>query len=450
MKKKIKIETIGTIELKPTIDKFSRSQEDYIRALELSVQSLQFEVERLRNNPKEKIVKEEITKDSIVSHSFFSCYTKEDVHKLILKLFAKQFNILESSLFFYNSKKKLMPAIPEGFSAGFNEQISHLEEQGIIDWVLYTNDVEIIPNPEDKRGKPTNFILVPVVIRGEKHSIFIAKTTSSKNSFDKSKLNNLMKSIEDAAVAIDNLQSLDEISEMNKRLSALNRQMLESSRLASIGELAGSIARDIESPLSIIMGNINLIESGVGDRKRRIQIIKEQTEKISEINNRLANIAESTQSDIKPSPINLIELMEEVLLFSSSQLQKEGIIITKDYEALELSVFGMRSQLEQVFLNIFLTSKTTMPEGGKINVNILRSRNETVQINIIDSGIGFSEAQLEGIFEPHYSSKQEFTGKGLYVAKNLIEQHKGSISVYSTEERGTTYKVVFPAYERYL
>jgi signal transduction histidine kinase len=450
--KKAKNDITVSKDLKPSVENFGRTQEDYIRELELSVQILQHEVEDLRGQPQppKKALEPVKTNESKSSINFSSCKSKEEVIKLILKNFTKEYSILESCLFYYDSKKKLVPAIDQGLSSKFIEQSKHLEEQGIIDWVLEINDVEIIPNPEDKPGKATSFVLVPVTIRGLKHSVFIAKSGKNNSNHDKLKLKKLMSAIEKAAIAIDSMRGKDEIIEMNKRLAALNRQMVESSRLASIGQLAGSIARDIESPLSIIMGNINLLESEVGNPKRRLEIIKEQTEKISEINKRLADISETTQSDNMLSPVKIKELLDEVLLFSESQLQKDGITISREYEKEELTIYGYRSQLEQTFLNLLLCSKGTMPDGGKLGISIIKGRNETVQITINDNGIGFSSEQLENIFEPHYSSRQEYTGKDLYLVKNLIEQHKGSISVYSTEEKGTTYKVTFPAYERYL
>ena len=229
----------------------------------------------------------------------------------------------------------------------------------------------------------------------------------------------------------------------------LNRQMFHSSRLASIGELAGTIAVEIDTPLKIIKGHLQLLKSGVGEAERRYEIINRQIELVDKIIKRLSSISKFSVNDISPSFIILENLIDDVILFTNSQLQRDNIKVEKDYENSGVSVLGTKTQLEQVILGLLLNARDMMPEGGKITINIFKNKNNSVNITISDNGIGISENELQDIFEPYYSDKTGINslGTNLYLVKNIIEQNKGILSVTSEVGKGTTYKITLPIYK---
>ena len=277
--------------------------------------------------------------------------------------------------------------------------------------------------------------------------MFAAKTYRDSNSFNKQTFNELSSVIEYAATAIDNLRSSDEIIRMNSRLSALNQQMLQSSKFATIGELAGAFAWEIDTPLQIIKANLQLLHSGVGDSQRRLQIITEQVGKITEVNKRLSNLALSPPSELSPSPFKLCSLIDEVLLFSGSHLQRDDIKVEKVYENTNIQILGFKHQIELVLLNLLLYARNTMPEGGLITIGVFNFNKNKVLVSIADNGNGINENEIEHLFEPTVQSSKNFGfNSGLFFIKNIIQQHKANFSVVSEVGKGTTYKIIFQLY----
>ncbi|MGA2298088.1 MAG: ATP-binding protein [FCB group bacterium] len=429
-----------------------QSQSDYIRALEMAVQLLQREVENLRSQNKTEDNTKSIKKidaEPKPEFNFNECKTNNEVLSKLHDSFSGQFSIIESNIYFFTPLKRLTPVSDSETSTTLNNFTNHFEEEGIIDWVIERKSPNVIPNlGEEPEGIRTYFILVPLFLRGNAIGMFIARTSREPSTFALEDMNILKAISESAAIALDNIRSSEEIFNMNKRLSTLNKQMFYSSRLASIGELAGTIANEITNPLGIIKGHFKLLESGVGEQNMRYKIINKQIVLIDEIIKRLSAIAESSSADIPPSVINLANLADEVLLFTNSQLQRDNIKVEKEFDSTEITILGIKTQLEQVLLGILLNARDSMPDGGKISISIYK--NKTANITISDNGIGISENELNDIFEPYYSMRpdKKSLGTNIYMIKNIIEQHKGILSVNSEVGKGTSYKITLPLFKQ--
>jgi len=211
-------------------------------------------------------------------------------------------------------------------------------------------------------------------------------------------------------VAIDNIRSAEEIQKMNRRLQELNRQLLQSAKLASLGELAATVAHEINNPLQILLGHVQLLENGIGDPKARIRIIKQQVYRIRDITQHLLQLARSIPSESPPEPVNVVQVLRSVLSFLSAQLQRDGIELVTEFEMAECWVLGNALQLEQVFM------------------------------------IGIPEEHLPKIFDPFFTTKPpgKGTGLGLAIARDIILNHHGHISVSSEVGKGTSVRILLP------
>ncbi len=452
MTKKQKSANLNVDELLPAVDSFTSDREEYIRALEMSVQLLQREVEHLRSQKntgeKEDQEKEDESSPSRETINLYK-YSLNDreIISRIKDQISENYSVLESDLFYFSSGKNLIAASDTDLSPKFREYVKKFEEEGIIDWAIENEDVTIIPNLSDEEGlNMIYFILTPLFLRGNAIGIFIAKTGREKDTFSDDEKERIKMLMEYAAIALDNIRSSEEIARMNRKLNALNNQMMRSSRLASIGEISASIANEIENPLQLILGHLNLIETGVGDTPRRLEIIKDEIYKINEITKHLSDLSHKPYNDKSPKRIQICQLIEEVLLFSAYQLQRDGIKVEKEFEDIEITIRGFQSEIEQVILSLILFSRDMMPDGGNITIAAFRSDTGNVHLSLADTSRGMSKEKIIRLFDPYArdSESEDIHDSSLYIVKNIIEDNGGKITVYSEEDKGTTFKIVFP------
>jgi signal transduction histidine kinase len=142
------------------------------------------------------------------------------------------------------------------------------------------------------------------------------------------------------------------------------------------------------------------------------------------------------------------QIFEDVLKISSSQFQRDGISIETKYEDPNLRLFASKAQLQQAFLNILFFSRDTMPEGGKISIVVSNYKNKYINVLISDNGNGIDEKFVTKCFDPTFSDHYGETKikRGLFLVKNMVEQHNGNISVLSEVGKGTAFRLSFPIF----
>lgn len=381
-----------------------------------------------------------------VNISFLGLASVKEVYILLQEILLKNFSIVENNIFYYNEEKNLISFFDSSITGFLISTLKKLEESGIADWALEKKEISSIPDLDAKEGEESSLlILIPIILRAGDYGLFIAKQNSDfpLSSMQLSELKSIVYS---AAISLDNIRGYNKVSDMNERLSVLYEQIIKSAKFATIGELAASFAWEIDTPLQVIRANLRLIESGVGNLKRRVEIINEQMDRISEVNQRLSNLAFSNPNDIIPSQVNIAALIEEILLFTSYQLQKEDIKIEKDFEDASVEILAYKPQLQLIVLNFILNAKDTMPDGGVLTIGIFKTKARFITLSFTDTGKGFDEAELSQIFEPTFIPKlsSKNIGAWLFLAKSIITQHNGSISVFSEVGKGTTFKILLP------
>lgn len=437
----------------PQFLNYFKSQEEYISMLEMSIKLLQREVDNLRNSIKLQDMTVDLNKRTIkVFNKFFnafnSCTNLGKIAKKLHQMLSVYYPIIESNLFLISPDKSIIPAVDKEMHL-VNAIYNKLAEKDIFQKVL---DAKIPTQIERINISGNNFfnvIILPIVLRNVTIAFFIAINDEKISNFGTEEIENLNLIAHSAAIVIDNIRSMEEISQMNQKLNLLNNEIFQSNKYASIGELASMILQEIQSPLKVVMGNFKLLENGVGNKKRRMQIVREHLEKVQTIIEKLSSLMLYQAIDNKPTIIDICSLIDEILLFSSSQLLRDGIIVDKFYSEKGLQTLGIKTQLEQVILNIILNARDNLIDGGIIRVNVDKTKNNMIMIKISDNGSGIAENDLACIFEPFKKIKNGNcnVGLGLYLAKSIIEQHQGSISVNSFVNKGTVYKIKLPFYQ---
>jgi len=196
-------------------------------------------------------------------------------------------------------------------------------------------------------------------------------------------------------------------------------------RLSAIGELSARVAHDLRNPLGIIKNAVELIELSSNDEtdeklKKRINMIKKATERMSRQITDVLDFVRTRPLQLEKK--SLITILESSL----KSTVPESVKITNPKK--DVSIICDGKQLEVVFSNILMNAIQAMENSGEIKVRITENE-EDVSIEIEDSGHGIPEDRIEQIFDPLFTTKSSGTGLGLVSCKNIVEQHKGTITV---------------------
>ena len=265
-----------------------------------------------------------------------------------------------------------------------------------------------------------------------------------------------------------------EIAERNRAEESLKKayqelkqtqsQLVQSGKLASIGELAAGVAHELNQPLMVIRGNAQLIQRNISKGKLKIEDMHKQIEPIEKNTKRMMTIinhlrAFSRQSKAEYYALNVNNVIEESFLMVGEQLRLRNIEVKKSLDPQLPQIKGDTNQLEQVFLNLITNARDAIMEkfdnekpmnGDTESMEIITKPSDTddslIEILFKDSGSGIKEKDQTNIFDPFYTTKEvgKGTGLGLSISYGIINDHKGQIEVAETGPEGTMFKVTLP------
>ncbi len=262
-----------------------------------------------------------------------------------------------------------------------------------------------------------------------------AKTGGAR--FAKLEISFISSILPQAGIALENALLFKEQRERFRRMSRADR-------LATIGELAAGAAHEIRNPLTAIRSSLQYLEAKSADEAslKLISAALQETARINEIVSALLSF--SRPSETVQERYNLVETLEEGLDLVSFQARKQQVVLRREFPDEALTVRGDRSQLKQLFLNVFLNAIQAMPGGGELKVEALRKDGPKAVVAVTDTGDGIPEENLDRIFDPFYTTKKSGTGLGLSICYNIIKSHRGDIEVKSKTGQGTTILVSLP------
>jgi len=226
----------------------------------------------------------------------------------------------------------------------------------------------------------------------------------------------------------------------------LEDQLVQTEKLTSLGLLAAGVAHEVNTPLAVISNYIQMLAKQLpGDDPRHtiIEKIVKQTFRASEIVNNLLNFSRTASSNF--TELNLNSVLDETLSLVSHPFKAAHVEVVRNLQGTLPAVMGSSNRLQQVFLNLFMNARDAMPQGGMLEVRTL-CNNGSVEVEVVDSGVGISRENLNRIFDPFFTTKStgRGTGLGLSVSYGIIKEHGGKIDVRSTQGKGTSFKLEFP------
>lgn len=228
-------------------------------------------------------------------------------------------------------------------------------------------------------------------------------------------------------------------------------KIMESSRLATLGQLAAGVAHELNNPLgSILIYSTLLLEeppAGGPARENLEKIVREAT-RCKGIVRGLLDFAR--ESEPKKAPNDLNELIERTLALIENQAAFQNIQVVKKFSEGLPKVMADGGQLQQVFMNILLNAAEAMGEGGKLTVSTwVLGDGDRVEARFEDTGHGIAPEHMPRLFDPFFTTKEvgKGTGLGLSISYGIVEAHGGRIHVESEPGRGSVFCVLLPTQE---
>lgn len=233
-------------------------------------------------------------------------------------------------------------------------------------------------------------------------------------------------------------------------LEAMRERLGRAERLATLGQVAAGIAHEIRNPLVGIGSTASLLLEEFpedDDRRKDLQTILEETKRLDRIVNQIVGFAKPRT--FLPTPFSPEETIQKILKLLQHTIQDQDITVNIDKPDHPVIIEADQDQITQVLLNVIQNALEAMPPHRHLTISIKEASHENepgVQLIIQDQGVGINEQDLAHIFDPFFTSgKQRGTGLGLAICRNLIDQHRGDITVASQKGHGTTITIWLPA-----
>jgi two-component system, NtrC family, sensor kinase len=243
----------------------------------------------------------------------------------------------------------------------------------------------------------------------------------------------------------DRLGRLILLDDITQRVR-MEDQLVQTEKLTSLGLLAAGVAHEVNTPLAVISNYIQMLAKQIpadDPRQKTIERIVKQTFRASEIVNNLLNFSRTGAAEFVEVDINSV--LEETLTLVQHPFKTAQVNVIKNYNDGLPPVLGSITRLQQVFLNLFMNARDSMPQGGMLEVRT-GAHNGSVEIEVTDTGSGISAEHLQRIFDPFFTTKAtgRGTGLGLSVSYGIIKEHAGKVDVRSTPGKGTSFRLEFP------
>ena len=239
------------------------------------------------------------------------------------------------------------------------------------------------------------------------------------------------------------------VDDITERVT-LETQLAQADKLSSIGLLAAGVAHEINTPLAVISSYSQMLSKQLrGDARLGplLDKITQQSFRASEIANGLLNFSRTSTTEFRET--NLNQVIRDTLSLLEHQFKTAQIVVDAELVDDLPTIQGNPGKLQQVFLNLLLNAKESMPGGGHLRIGTLA--NGHVEATVSDSGSGIAPEHLKRIYDPFFTTKttprpgeRRGTGLGLSVSYGIIQEHAGKIHVESAIGAGTTFHLEFP------
>lgn len=294
-------------------------------------------------------------------------------------------------------------------------------------------------------GRIANYSIEKRYIRKDGSLIWVTLTVSLVRGIN-DEPRYLIKLIEDITAR---KQTEAALQARTDEIKTMTQQLWQTAKLATMGELAASVAHELNNPLAILTLRIESLLSNLPetDPKRGEMLVMEQ--EVDRMASLVANLLQFSRSGQRQiSSLDVREEIEKTLELIHTYLVHRRIDVRREYPQELPLLHADRQQLRQLFLNLFTNAADAMPEGGSLTLRIKPTGNGHILIEVADTGIGIRPEDVGKIMEPFYTTKPggKGTGLGLSICRRIVEEHKGSLRISSPGPgQGAVVEVSLPA-----
>ncbi len=339
------------------------------------------------------------------------------------------------------------------------------------------------PNQQRSQGRPRSAICWPLAIKNRRIGALSMNRLAEATPFDAGDVERGRSLVTLVALVVDNanlhteqLDRIDRLSQlneemrtMNARLQSTQAQLMQSEKMASIGQLAAGVAHEINNPVGYVYSNLSTLQGYVDELLKVVRhlsgkgtgpapscdidfleedipaLVSETREGLDRVKKIVQDLKDFSRVDKSDDwePANLVKGLESTLNIVANEVKYKATVVKELVPLPEVPC--LLTQLNQVFMNLLVNAAQAIPNKGTIT---LRSGfdDKNVWVEVSDDGCGMPAEVQARIFEPFYTTKPvgKGTGLGLSVSYSIVQKHQGNIELRSAPGEGTTFRVVLP------
>jgi two-component system, NtrC family, sensor kinase len=238
------------------------------------------------------------------------------------------------------------------------------------------------------------------------------------------------------------------VAERTQELQAAQRQLVQSEKLATVGQLTASIAHEVNNPIAVIQGNLDLLRELLGPEGAarvapELKLVDAQIERMRLIVTRLLQFARPSEFAGYIEAVDPNRTLEDCLVLAGHQITRAGVVVQRRFEATRQPAINPQ-ELQQVLVNLLVNALHAMPGGGTLKLStadIDDAEMAAVHITVQDSGPGLAPDLLAQLFQPFVTRRKEGTGLGLWISRQIVERYGGELSAANAPDGGACFTV---------
>jgi signal transduction histidine kinase len=370
----------------------------------------------------------------------------EQVRKKLEQVSKKFIPLLRSEIFIREEDQYIPAGIQSTQDLKLIATCAH--DEGITQWLYEQKHAVVVPLTDfliyDRlRKKKGNVIIVPMLNNDQGIGIYIILVEKDKSSFSIRDLELLNILTQQATLAILFNQMKKTVENKERILEHIQNRMMRILRLATVGELAGGFAHEINNPLQIIMGNVQMARMG-HKLEKSLEVIEKQSVRIANIVRGLVNMVQQNQEstselfEINPLIVNTVNLIH-------GQLEKREIAVELDLKNKIPAMQGSSIYFQQILLNFILHAKMQIGRIGSIHISTRVEEDEWIVLKINDTGVPMPSEYIEKVIDPfsELENSQE-VNLGLTVSVQMVQEKGGTVQFQPKKNTGNLITIKIP------
>ena len=235
------------------------------------------------------------------------------------------------------------------------------------------------------------------------------------------------------------------VVERTRELETAQGQLLRSEKLAAVGQLTASIAHEINNPIAVIQGNLDLVRTQLPPEaeltvRDELRLIDTQVERMRLIVTQLLQFARPAEYAGYITPVDTQRVVQDCLVLVGHLLSRTRIEVQRHFGANRHPAMNA-NELQQVLVNLMVNAIHAMPEGGRLDLDTADVGDDVVEITVADTGPGLDAELMDQLFQPFVTRKKDGTGLGLWISRTLVQRYGGDLRAANRARGGAAFTV---------